>query len=108
MSIDGIGKPSGLPEAPTGVAAAEDGTEAQGVLGPEPTGVEPNTDFAALERGELSVDAFLERQVDGAVQHLSGQVPAAELEFIRQELRFSLEADPVLARLVRQATSGAR
>jgi hypothetical protein len=111
MSIDGIGKRGGVaPGAPVpGAAPAQSSFE----LGaPEaasaPSGAAAASDaFLALERGEISVDQYLDARVESAVTPLLSRLSPEQLEFVRAELRSSLTTDPVLVELVRKTTSGA-
>jgi hypothetical protein len=110
MSIDGIGKPG-----PANVPSLD---EAGGASGAEPTSTErvevgktePAAETSgsealqALERGEISVDEYLDARIADAVAHLKGQIPAPELEFVQETLREQLRNDPVLVELVRRAT----
>jgi hypothetical protein len=111
MSIDGIGKRGGVaPGAPVPEAApaqssfelgAPDGASA-------PAAVSGASDaFLALERGEISVDQYLDARVESAVAPLLARLSPEQLEFVRAELRAALTTDPVLVELVRKTTSGA-
>ncbi|MEB2310316.1 MAG: hypothetical protein OZ921_07310 [Sorangiineae bacterium] len=109
MGIDGIGKPGGGPLGTGGVASPGGGTPIQGesfrvdqtsAAGP-PTGSE---ELGRLERGEIGLDQYLDARVTGAVEHLQGELPAEQLEFVRESLREQLATDPVLVELVRRAT----
>ena len=108
MGIDGVGKPaSGA--SPGGIdpssAAAESepaGTEPGAAVAPV-TGSEA---LAQLERGELSLEAYLETQVSRATAHLEGRLSAEQLDFVKSSLREQLATDPVLVELVRRATGG--
>ena len=65
------------------------------------------TDFgpsARFERGELTVDEYLEALVDNAVALVQGKLPADRTEWLREMLREQLVSDPVLQERVRQAT----
>ena len=106
MPIDGIGKPPPIP--PPGGAPATSGANAPSE--PFRTGAaeKPSVaggDLARLERGEISLDAYLDARVGEATKHFEGRLPSAELEFVRKTLRTELESDPVLVELVRRATS---
>jgi hypothetical protein len=111
MSIDGIGKRGGVaPGAPVpGAVPAQSSFE---VGGPEaasaPAAPSDASDaFLALERGEISVDQYLDARVESAVAPLLARLSPEQLEFVRSELRSSLTTDPVLVELVRKTTSGA-
>ncbi len=107
MSIDGIGKPSGVtpgvavPEAAPAKGAfavgAPDATAASEAAG----GSEA---FRALERGEIDVDQYLNARVEGAVAPLLSKLSPEQLDFVRGELRAALQTDPVLVELVRKTT----
>ena len=59
---------------------------------------------ARFERGELTVDEYLEALVSNAVELVDGKLPADRIEWLRGMLRDQLTADPVLRERVRQAT----
>jgi hypothetical protein len=108
MSIDGIGKGGGVPPgagAP-GAAPAQGSFElgssagAQGASG-APGGSDA---FSALERGEISVEQYLDARVESAVAPLLSRLSPDQLEFVRSELRQALETDPVLVELVKKTT----
>jgi hypothetical protein len=112
MPIDGIGKPPGVP--PPGGAPASSGPSAPsgesfriGASGASAATSAPGGDLARLERGELTLDAYLDARVSDATRHLEGRLARAELEFVKQTLRTELESDPVLVELVRRATGRA-
>jgi len=112
MGIDGIGKPGpgGLPGGVPKVGEAS-GNEFQEVIGKASSSadvaaadvVQPSVDLARLERGEISLDQYLEARVGEATSHLQS-MPPDQLAFIRQSLREQMETDPVLIELVRRAT----
>jgi len=116
MSIDGIGKRGGTtPQA--SVAGATPAAGSFEVGGAEAAGassswssaaadVAAGSDaFQALERGELSVEQYLDAQVESAVAPLVSRLSPDQLEHVRAELRASLTTDPVLVELVRKTTS---
>jgi hypothetical protein len=105
MSIDGIGKPGGVaPGAPAAGAALgsfEVGAPAAASASSAAAGSDA---FQALERGEISVDQYLDARVESAVAPLVSRLSPEQLEFVRGELRGALETDPVLVELVRKTT----
>ena len=107
MSIDGIGKPGGaVPGAPAAGAgsaqgAFEVGAPSAGAAASEASGSDA---FQALERGEISVEQYLDARVESAVAPLVSRLSPEQLEFVRGELRGALETDPVLVELVRKTT----
>jgi hypothetical protein len=111
MGIDGINKPGGgLPPGaiePSAVGSADfkDKLGVEGKQAPQDVGSDALQRFDA---GELTVDEYLDLQVDQAVAHLEGKLPAEQLDFVRASLRTQLTEDPVLAELVRRTTGGAR
>lgn len=113
MSIDGIGKRGGIPGAPAPGVASTPGEfklgESAGIGGAEQA-VAPGSSsdaLAALERGEISVDQYLDARVQSAVAPLEASLSPDQLQFVRTELRAALENDPVLVELVRKATGAA-
>lgn len=60
-----------------------------------------------LERGELSVEQYLDERVAEAVAPLESRLSPEQLEFVRSSLRAELESDPVLIEMVQRATRGA-
>lgn len=111
MSIDGIGKRGGIPAgAPAPGAASTPGEfklgESAGIGAAEQAAA-PGTStdtLGALERGEISVDQYLDARVQSAVAPLEASLSPDQLQFVRSELRAALENDPVLVELVRKAT----
>ncbi len=111
MSIDGIGKRGGVtPGASVPGASGSAGSfelgKAEGPSAALPAGAASDA-FLALERGELSVEQYLDARVEGAVAPLIARLSPEQLEFVRAELRAALSTDPVLVELVRKTTGGA-
>ncbi len=109
MSIDGIGGPPrgpgpiGSPQAPEASSVGE----AFHVDAPGAASQAPATDLLSrLERGEISVEAYLDGRVEAALAPLSSKLDPATLGFMRDALREQLSSDPVLAELARRATEG--
>lgn len=109
MSIDGIGRPPipkgeigsiGKSGAPSGEAFRLDAPK-----GPEVEG--PSDLLARLERGELSVDGYVQSRVDDAVRPFEGRLSAEQVQAIREALAQQIEADPVVVELIKRATAGA-
>lgn len=108
MSIDGIGKPGGIaPGAPAPGAAPAQGSFEVGTSAAAAADAVGSDAFLALERGELSVEQYLDARVESAVAPLVSKLSPEQLEFVRAELRGALETDPVLVELVRKSTGGA-
>jgi hypothetical protein len=113
MSIDGIGKRDGIAPGASvpGAAPAAGSFEVGAAEATDATagaGAASGSDaFQALERGEISVDQYLDARVESAVAPLLSRLSPEQLEFVRAELRSSLTTDPVLVELVRKTTSGA-
>jgi len=105
MGIDGIGKPgAGAPPVPVDSLEAVTATEE---AAPEASAAEPVSGSEALlqlQRGELSVDGYLDQRVAEATSHLQGRMEPDALEFVRRSLREQLSTDPVLIELVRRTT----
>lgn len=107
MGIDGIGKPG--PGAAPGVggpgstgSVSGEAFQVERAAGAQ--GAEGSASLRGLERGELSLDQYLDARVDEAVRHLAEKLPAEQLDFVRQSLREQLASDPVLVELVRRTT----
>ena len=109
MSIDGIGKRGGVAPGAS-VPGAAPTQHAFDLAAPEaaaPGAATGASDaFSALERGEISVDQYLDARVEQAVAPLLSRLSPEQLEFVRAELRTALTTDPVLVELVRKTTSG--
>ena len=66
---------------------------------------EQQSDHAArFERGELTVDEYLDACVSDAIALVDGRLSVERIEWLRGMLRDQLTSDPVLAERVRQAT----
>ncbi len=123
MGVDGIGggplKPSG-PGKGFDVEGVGSARETSDVAGPDAasgsgaalevqaTPDVQDVDRARLEAGQLSVEQYLEVQVERATAHLEARLSTEQLGAIRDELRAQLASDPVLASLARRATAGGR
>jgi len=113
MSIDGIGKPPGA----GGIGGVAGAASNEGVRPAESFKVDANTPAAAggkvsaalssLQRGELSLDQYLDGRVTDATSHLVGKLSPDQLEFVKQSLREQMATDPVLAELVHRTTGAA-
>ena len=110
MGIDGIGKPPGAAiggapgiqssEAPR---ATEPFTVERGA--PAAAGTRVSAALSGLQRGELSLDQYLDGRVTEATQHLNGKISPEQLDFVKQTLREQLATDPVLVELVQRTTN---
>lgn len=107
MAIDGIGRPTlgNLPPTMEGTEAAPAEAAASSAGKLDNTTLE-SPELSALQRGELSVEEYLDQQVQSAAQHLEARLPPEQLAFVKESLRASLETDPVLMELVRRVTNG--
>ncbi|HEY8945124.1 MAG TPA: hypothetical protein VIM73_12725 [Polyangiaceae bacterium] len=112
MGIDGISKPPGASIGSVGGAA---GTEAPrsseafsvdrgGASTPAAPAERVSAALSGLQRGEISLDQYLDARVNEATSHLSGKVSAEQLDFVKQSLREQLTSDPVLVELVQRTT----
>jgi hypothetical protein len=114
MAVDGVGKPpiAGLPNEAVGVEAPEFAKRAEFVTSSasksqassEAAAVEP-TLIQQLQAGQLSPERYLDIRSEQAVAHLVGHMPAQQIELIRTTIRDQLNIDPLLVRLVREATA---
>jgi len=60
--------------------------------------------FARFERGEVSIDEYLDARVTEAVAPYEGKLPIDRIEWLKTMMREQLETDPVLVERVQQAT----
>ena len=110
MGIDGIGKPGGpQPGAVEGIGGGT--SEVDSASGDfsldrvsETHQAEASSALGQFERGEISLDDYLNGRVDNAVAHLSGALSTEQLNFVKEQLREQLSSDPVLSELVRRTT----
>jgi hypothetical protein len=109
MGIDGIGRPPvppvGAPGGTQGIGSAEPTKTFQ--VGAAPAAVtisRVSAELERLQRGELSLDEYLDQRVEQAVGHLVGKIGVEQLDFVKQSLREQLGTDPVLTELVRRTT----
>ena len=108
MGVDGIGN-GGRPLPGVGAGAVDPARgaapdAAQGADASDGTRAAEGTLLQQLRRGEIDLDRYLDVQVNAAMSHISGALPAAQLDFIRETLREQIASDPVLVELVRRAT----
>jgi hypothetical protein len=111
MSIDGIGRPP-IPKGGIGPVGSSKPDAAGGegfrIEGPAAAGkLAPSELLSQLERGEISVHAYVKARVDEAVRPLEGRLSGEQLELVRDALSQQVETDPVVVELVRRATAGA-
>jgi len=59
---------------------------------------------ARLERGELTIDEYLDVLVSNSVAQVQGKLSTDRIAWLRGMLRDQLTSDPVLRERVRQAT----
>jgi hypothetical protein len=106
MGIDGIGKPPAPgPLGPAGAARPGEAAPVREAFQVERTEKVAATDaLGRLERGEISVDQYLDAKVGQAVEHLEGRLGSEQMEFVKSALREQLRTDPVLVELVRRST----
>lgn len=114
MAIDGIGKPPGSNIPPAGgvggVSDASRASEAFKVGSAAPlgaastSGAKVSEALSSLQRGEVSLDQYLDTRVNEATSHLAGKLNPDQLEFVKQSLREQMATDPVLVELVQRTT----
>ena len=116
MGIDGIGKPPGVNNGGvSGVSGAEVARPAEAFsVDPASSGSAPagaaarvSAELGRVQRGELTVDQYLQGRVTEATSHLVGKLSPDQLEFVQQSLREQLATDPVLVELVQRTTGSA-
>lgn len=108
MSIDGIGRPP-IPKGEIGSVGKAGGSgEAFRLDTPKGAATEgPSELLAQLERGELSVEGYVQARVDDAVRPFEGRLSGEQVQQIREALAQQLETDPVVVELVKRATASA-
>lgn len=109
MGIDGIGKPPpGGPTGPSGSSGVGPSAPARESFQVQKTGGAERSQaadpLARLERGEITVDQYLDARVGHAVEHLQSKLSVEQLDFVKNSLREQLRTDPVLLELVRRST----
>jgi hypothetical protein len=114
MGIDGIGKPpgvniDGVSGAPGAAPArpSEPFSVERDASAPASAGSRVSSALSSVQRGELSVDQYLDGRVTDATSHLVGKLSPDQLEFVKQSLREQLATDPVLVELVQRTTGTA-
>ena len=112
MSIDGIGKPPGAGIGGIGGASGKDAVPARepfkvDTSAPAAVGGKVSAALSSLQRGELSLDQYLDGRVTDATSHLVGKLSPDQLEFVKQSLRDQIATDPVLVELVQRTTGSA-
>ncbi len=112
MGIDGIGKPPGAGIGGIGGVSGTDVARAAEPFKVDPSapaaaGVKVSAALSSLQRGELSLDQYLDGRVSDATSHLVGKLSPDQLEFVKQSLREQLATDPVLVELVQRTTGPA-
>jgi hypothetical protein len=114
MSIDGIGRPP-IPKGEIGSVGGSGRSSATGegfrLEPPGTTGTSaagaPSQLLSQLERGEISVDAYVQARVDEAVRPFEGRISDEQLKLVRDALSAEVGNDPVVVELVQRATAGA-
>jgi hypothetical protein len=64
----------------------------------------PSDALQRFQRGELTLDEYLDERTELALNHVRGKISPEALESVRAAVRDQLETDPVLTELVRKAT----
>lgn len=113
MSIHSIGgnkpgAPALTPEGaltPSTQAAASDAPFELNASGAEASAevLKPNA-LERLKAGEISLDEYLDSQVELATSHLKSSLGPEEFAFIQESLKGDLRTDPSLIELTRRAT----
>ena len=109
MSIDGIGKPPGAGIGGIGGTAGKEGARPVESFkldssAPAAGSGKVSAALTSLQRGELSLDQYLDGRVSDATSHLVGKLSPDQLEFVKQSLREQMATDPVLIELVQRTT----
>ena len=112
MSIDGIGKPpgtgiGGIGSVPSTAAVQPTESFKIGANTPATPGGKVSAALSSLQRGELSLDQYLDGRVTDATSHLEGKLSPDQLAFVKQSLRDQMASDPVLVELLQRTTGAA-
>ena len=107
MSIDGIGKPPGAGIGGIGGTSGKDAPRAAepfklDASAPATASGKVSAALERLQRGELTLDQYLDGRVSDATSHLAGKLSPDQLEFVKQSLREQMQTDPVLVELVQR------
>lgn len=73
-------------------------------LAPVPQGSRDSEELEALNRGDITLDEYLDRKVDRALGHWQSRMSPVKLAALREAIRVQLATHPVSAELVRRAT----
>jgi hypothetical protein len=107
VSIDGVRGPGGLRPALgtsiTGPSRPETHGEPFAVSTTGPTCADSDI-LAALQRGEISLDQYVDARLLEATRHLDSRLDNDEISFVCETLREHTATDPVLERLIQRAT----
>ncbi len=112
MGIDGIGKPPGASIGGVGGTSGTDaprGSESFSVergaaSAPAAPAERISAALSSLQRGEVSLEQYLDTRVTEATSHLTDKLSPEQLDFVKQSLREQLSSDPVLVELVQRTT----
>ncbi len=116
MGIDGIGKlpPGGASIGGSGGVQGTDAARPAEAFSLDTAGAgapaassRVSAALSSLQRGELSLDQYLDGRVSDATSHLTGKLSPDQLDFVKQSLREQLSTDPVLVELVQRTTGAA-
>jgi hypothetical protein len=107
MSIDGINRPGGPGSIPPSGGVGPADADVAETDSSAPVASAGSSALSALDKGEISVDEYLDHKVAEATSHLQGKLNAEQLQFVTETLRAELSDDPVLVELVRRTTAGA-
>jgi hypothetical protein len=71
---------------------------------PARSGHDPSDALGRLKRGEISLDAYLDELVEGAIAHLKSQLDEDALESVRESIRAAARMDPLVMDVVERIT----
>jgi hypothetical protein len=57
-----------------------------------------------LRAGEIDRPGYYDAMVELGLAHLQGRMPIEQLEIVRERMREEIESNPVLMKMVREAT----
>lgn len=64
----------------------------------------PSESLLRVERGEMSLDDYLDERAEAALEQLKGRISVERLDLVRGSLREHIRTDPVVVEMIRRLT----